>query len=281
MNRLLLIDGSNLLFQMFFGLPEVKVHGKKVVQGTLGFVGGLLKIIRMTSPSHVLVVFDGEHENPRSQLSSDYKSNREDFTDVEADLNPFSQLDDIYSALDYLEIAHMETADCEADDIIAGYCHLFHEEMEIVISSMDSDFLQLICDNVRVLRYHGKNSVICDVGFVQDRFGIESRQYAEYKALVGDSADNIKGIRGFGPKTAGMLLREFGSIQGILSNVELLKRPSLRDAFSQAEQVLDLNMQLIRLNSIDVLPFPLEELEYADLSLSSNVVLQAIGLWDD
>ena len=80
MNRLLIIDGSNLLFQMFFGMPARIVNEQgKAIQGTLGFVGALLKIIRRTEPTHIVVLFDGEHENERSTLDSDYKANRVDY----------------------------------------------------------------------------------------------------------------------------------------------------------------------------------------------------------
>ena len=122
MAKLLLIDGSNLLFQMFFGMPA-RIFGAdgRAIQGTLGFVGALLKIIRMMSPTHVLVVFDGEHENARADLDEAYKANRPDFSAVSEEENPYSQLGDIYRALDYLQIKYFETTDCEADDVIAGY----------------------------------------------------------------------------------------------------------------------------------------------------------------
>ena len=71
MNKLLIIDGSNLLFQMFFGMPSRIINKDgKAIQGTLGFVGALLKIIRMTEPTHVVALFDGEHENDRAELNA-------------------------------------------------------------------------------------------------------------------------------------------------------------------------------------------------------------------
>ena len=102
MNRLLIVDGSNLLFQMFFGMPARIVNEQgKAIQGTLGFVGALLKIIRRTEPTHIVVLFDGEHENERSTLDSDYKANRVDYSETPEEETPFSQLPDVYAALDY------------------------------------------------------------------------------------------------------------------------------------------------------------------------------------
>ena len=80
MNRFLIVDGSNLLFQMFFGMPARIVNEQgKPIQGTLGFIGALLKIIRKTEPTHIVILFDGEHENGRLALDSDYKANRADY----------------------------------------------------------------------------------------------------------------------------------------------------------------------------------------------------------
>ena len=91
MKKLLLVDGSNLLFQMFFGMPaRIANEQGKAIQGTLGFVGALLKIIRMVEPTHVAVLFDGETHNPRTDLDAGYKANREDYSEVEEEENPFS-----------------------------------------------------------------------------------------------------------------------------------------------------------------------------------------------
>ena len=89
MNKLLLVDGSNLLFQMFYGMPARIVNEKgKAIQGTLGFIGALLKIIRMTQPTHVAAIFDGERGSGRTALDSAYKANRTDYADVEEEENP-------------------------------------------------------------------------------------------------------------------------------------------------------------------------------------------------
>ena len=91
MNRFLIVDGSNLLFQMFYGMPSRIVNKRgKAIQGTLGFVGALLKIIRRVEPTHITVLFDGEHENGRSELNADYKANRVDYSLVPEEETPFS-----------------------------------------------------------------------------------------------------------------------------------------------------------------------------------------------
>lgn len=279
MNRLLLVDGSNLLFQMFFGMPARIVNGSgKAIQGTLGFVGALLKIIRMTEPTHIAVLFDGEHENDRSVLNSAYKANRVDYGEVPEDENPFSQLPDVYAALDYLGINHVETTVCEADDLIAGYALAYGQEDEIVISSFDSDFFQLITDKVSVLRYRGDKTVICTPDYIKNKFGIEPARYADFKSLTGDTADNIKGADKVGLKTAALLINEFGTLENILANTESIKKPSIKESIIRNTEKLKMNYKLIKLNDTAPLPFSLNELLYSFEGITTNEVLKGIGL---
>lgn len=199
MDRLVLVDGSNLLFQMFYGMPARIVNGQgRAIQGTLGFVGALLKIVRMTQPTHVAVLFDGEYTSSRGALDADYKANRPDYTQMPEEDTPFSQLPDIYAALDHLGIPRRETTVCEADDWIAGYAKEYGTAMEVVIVSQDSDYFQLISERVRVLRYRGDKTCICDQTYIREKLGIEPGQYAAFKALTGDAADNIRGVAGIG-----------------------------------------------------------------------------------
>lgn len=278
MKKILLVDGSNLLFQMFFGMPAriINVQGK-AIQGTLGFVGALLKIIRMTKPTHVAVLFDGESHNPRTDVDEAYKANREDYSQVAEEENPFSQLPDIYAALDFLKISHAETTDCETDDWMAGYVKKYNGE-EIVISSFDSDFFQLISDQVTILRYRGDKSVLCNEKYLQEKFGVAPEQYADFKSLTGDAADNIKGAEKVGPKTAAMLVNEFGSLEEIIARAEEIKKPSVREAVLRDAERLRKNYCLIKLDGVENLPFTLEEMEWQDIGITTNEVLKGIGL---
>ncbi len=279
MEKLLLIDGSNLLFQMFFGMPARIVNAQgKAIQGTLGFVGATLKILRWVNPSHVLVVFDGEHENERCHLEPEYKANRPDYSEVREEENPFSQLQDIYLALDYLGIKHLETVDCEADDMIAGYALSYGKKMKVVISSFDSDFFQLITDTVSVLRYRGEKTVICTPDNLRDKFGIAPEQYVDFKSLVGDAADNIKGAPKVGSKTAALLLGEFGTLENILAHAEDIRKASVRDSLISNAQKLQRNKKIIWLGAYTPLPYGIQELGYDDSGITTNEVLKGIGV---
>lgn len=290
MKKVLLVDGCNLLFQMFFGMPARIINEQgKAIQGTLGFVGALLKIIRMIKPTHVAVLFDGESHNPRVDIDAGYKANREDYSEVAEEENPFSQLPDIYKALDFLRICHAETTDCEADDWMAGYVKMYvrkepaggnalKEVSQIVISSFDSDFFQLISDKVSILRYHGENSILCDATYLKEKFGIVPERYADFKSLTGDTADNIKGADKVGPKTAAQLVNEFGGLEEIIEQAEEIKKPSIRESVKRNAERLRKNYQLIKLDGVENLPFTPEEMEWQDNGVTTNEILKGIGL---
>lgn len=278
MNRFLIVDGSNLLFQMFFGMPARIVNDQgKAIFGTLGFVGALLKIIRKVSPTHIVVLFDGQHENERSGLDPDYKADRIDYSEVPEEENPFSQIDDVYAALDFMGIRHAETTNCETDDMTAAYALAFGKENEIVISSFDSDFFQLITNQVSVLRYRGEKTVICTPEYIKEKFGISPKQYADFKSLTGDTADHIKGAEKVGPKTAALLLNEFDTLENILSHADRIRKPAVRDSIIRNTEKLKVNYKLIRLDDHVSVPFRLQELEYVYSGITTNEVLKGIG----
>lgn len=278
MDKLLIIDGSNLLFQMFYGMPARIVNADgKAIQGTLGFVGALLKIIRMVRPTHVIAVFDGECENPRRELDEDYKGNRPDYSDMPEEDTPFSQLPDIYAALDVLGICYGETQNCEADDWIAAYA-VQRGDLAAVIASQDSDFYQLIRPDVSVLRYRGKQSQLCDVCYIREKLGIEPQQYAVFKALTGDTSDNIRGADKIGPKTAAQLLNRFGDLEALLESAQQIEKPSIRESVIRNAARIRKNYALIALEGTHPLPFAVESLRWQDEGLTTTEVLQRIGL---
>ena len=281
MNRLLIVDGSNLLFQMFFGMPSRIVNKQgKAIHGTLGFVGALNKIIKRTEPTHMIVVFDGEHENSRAEILPDYKANRIDYSDVPDDENPYSQLEDVCSALDFMGVKHFEEQEHESDDVIASYAITYGEDMQIIISSFDSDFFQLINDNVSVLRYRGEKTVICDTQYVQNKLGIMPNQYADFKSLTGDNSDNIKGAQRVGPKTASALINQFGSLQNVIGNAEKIERAYIREAIIQSSRRLHNNYKLIKLSNHSGVKFDISALHIPNGSFTTGEVLRGIGIYD-
>ncbi|MNW50429.1 DNA polymerase I, thermostable [compost metagenome] len=279
MEKLLLVDGHNLLFQMFYGMPSRIINANgRAIQGTLGFVGALIKIIKMTNPTHLVVLFDGEHENERVELFHNYKASRIDYSQVPEENNPFSQLQDVYDALSFMNVKYTEIAELETDDVIASYAYTYEKSNELVIASFDSDFFQLINENVKILRYRGDNTVICDTDFLRNKYGVMPFQYADFKSLTGDISDNINGAEKVGIKTASALINQFGSLQSIIDNAENISKPSIRESIIKNKGRLQDNYKLIKLENRAKLPFSLNELLYKYNLITTNEVLKGTGL---
>ena len=278
MDRILIIDGHNLLFQMFFGMPSKIIGARgKAIHGVIGFVGALNNLAKRFSPSHLLVMFDGEKNNPRKDILEEYKANRIDYSEVPEDENPFSQLPLIYEALDYMGIRHAETTDCETDDVIAAYALEYGKEKEVIISSFDSDYFQLITDTVKVVRYRGQMSVLCDKEYIMTKYGIEPSRYLDWKCLVGDTSDNIPGIRGVGPKTATKLINTFGDIEAIQCRTSEIESERIRAAIECGKEIIERNRSLIRLGNCATMPYSLTDIEFAGPRLSTSDVIRGIG----
>ena len=231
----------------------------------------------MTNPTHIAVLFDGQHENARVKINPEYKANRPDYSTVPEDENPFTQLPYIYAALDELGIKRFEAIDCETDDVIAAYALNTSDDTEVIISSFDSDFFQLISDRVSVLRYRGDNTVICTPQYVESKFGISPSQYADFKSLVGDTADNIRGVDKVGIKTAAALIREFGDVEGVIAGVESTNRRAIRESVRESAERIRLNHQIIRLDGESPLPFALDELRHPCRTPKTREILEAVG----
>ena len=277
--KLLIVDGSNLLFQMFYGMPARITNAQgKAIQGTLGFVGALLKMIRAVSPTHVFVAFDGECENARTEIDSDYKANRPDYQDVPEEETPFSQLPDIFRALDYLGIRYAETVCCEADDWVAGYARRYGCDGDVVIASQDSDFFQLITDRVHVLRYRGEQSTLCDPAYIRAKLGIDPARYALYKSLTGDTSDNIRGVEKVGPKTAAALMNQFRDVEDLIARASEIAKPSVRASVMNSTDRIRRNYALIALSGEADLPFAIEDLAYTYTGITTTRVLAGIGV---
>jgi len=279
MEKLLIVDGSNLLFQMFYGMPAriVGKHGKPI-HGTLGFVGALLKILKIVRPTHAVVLFDGECKNARCEVDAAYKANRPNYAEMAEEETPFCQLPDLFAALNVLKIPYAETTECETDDWIAAYVRRYGKETPIVISSFDSDFFQLITDMVGVLRYRGEQTTVCDPAYVRSKYGVEPWQYADYKCLVGDTADNVSGVKGVGPKTAAKLLQEYGTLAHMFERLDGVQPPKLQAALRESAERLEKNRRLIVLTGEAALPFEKESLVYHQGNKTTRQVLTEIGV---
>ena len=164
------------------------------------------------------------------------------------------------------------------DDWVSSYANIYGNDNEIVVSSFDSDFFQLISNNISILRYRGDKSVICTPEYLQEKFGIEPCQYADFKSLTGDKADNIIGAEKVGTKTASALLQEFGTLDNIIRKADLIKKQSIRETIIKNSERLLRNFELIKLDGKNDVPFELDEMLFTYSGITTTEVLRGIGL---
>ncbi len=260
MQRLLAVDGQNLLLQMYYGMPSrVTSRDGRYVHGTFGFIGMLLKLVRTFQPDCIVVIFGRNSSGDSTEVNPENQADQSVACEEEGD--PFSQLADLYVCLDYLGVQHVEAQEYEADDLLAALAQEIsgQAQQEMVIVSSDSDLLQLVNPQVSVYVHRGKRSIWYREKEVWERYHVHPSQMADFKALVGDRSDKLAGMPGVGNKTAAKLLADFGSLHVLLNNV--YKVPvRLRDSLSASKEHLLRNYAQIRLDGKAPLPFELRSL---------------------
>ena len=260
MKKILLIDGHNLLFKMFFGMPFPFYNdNNENITGTVGFVGTVVKMIKYLKVEECLIVFDGE-DSRNIRVDENYKANRQtDYGTLSDEENPFTQLKYIKAVLDYLNIKWIETVGIECDDYIAIISKKYNGE--VYISSTDTDFYQLVNDRVKIIKFRGKNTVFVDEKFIFDKFLVLPSDFALYKAIIGDNVDNIKGINKVGPKTA----------VNIINSLKNSRYDKFYDIYKENLEIIKHNLSLIELpnNTIDLSKYRLENFEIVPTNIKN------------
>ena len=222
MKKLMLTDGNSMLFRAYYATAygHTMTSSKGVpTNAVYGFAMMLQKALETEKPDAVLVAFDAGKHTFRHELYADYKGGRKPAPD---DLVPQFQL--VRDYLDAFGIRWVEMQDIEADDLI-GTMSKKYPDYNTVIFSSDHDLLQLVDDTTSVLLMK-KGMTDMDVMTpekMKEDMGIEPLQIIDMKALMGDSSDNIPGIKGIGEKTAVKLLQQYGTVENVLAHEGELK----------------------------------------------------------
>ena len=204
---LYIVDASSYIFRAYFAIRHLSTSKGFPTNATYGFTQMLLKLLKDEKPEYLVLVFDSKEPSFRKQEYEAYKANREVPPD---DLLP--QFASIKQVVDALNIPRLEIPGFEADDIIATIAKkLVPKESPVVIVTGDKDLMQLVNHHI-VLLDTMKDKRIDETG-VKEKFGVRPEQVVDVLGLMGDSSDNIPGVPGIGPKTAGQLIQTFGSME--------------------------------------------------------------------
>ncbi len=222
MKELYLIDALNIIFRNYHVLknyPLLNTQGENV-SAFIGFFKTLFFIIKEKNPEHLIIAFDSEVPTFRKQKYPNYKATRDAPPN---DLIP--QIGWIKEGLLKAKIPIFEIEGYEADDILASFAKKAEKNNYLTyIISPDKDLLQTMSEYIKILKIENNSFIEMNNEYVIKKFGINSFQIKDYLAIVGDRSDNIPGIKGIGSKGAANLLREFKTLKGIYSNLELINK---------------------------------------------------------
>jgi len=221
--KLLLVDGSALLHRAYHAYPPLTTRTGEVVGAVYGVASILITALETVVPTHVVVAWDLPRPTFRHEKYVGYKAQR-----PKADTEMVEQIPRVKEVIAAMGVVQIEQEGYEADDIIGTLATKFEirnsksETGNVVILTGDQDTMQLVNESVRVLTpAKGSNPpVLYGVDEVWNKYGVKPDQMVDYKALVGDTSDNIPGVAGIGPKTASNLIKMFGTLDRIYRDIK-------------------------------------------------------------
>lgn len=243
MKKIILVDGNNLLFRSYYATAytgNLMKNSKGFPTNALfGFTHMINKILHEEKPTHIIVAFD-KGKTFRHEKYADYKGGRGETPDELKMQFPVAK-----ELLTYMGIKYYEIDNYEADDIIGTFAKFCDDEDEFIgtIVSSDKDLLQLISSDVDIKLLKQKDYIRYNEESFKRAYGIEPIRIVDLKALMGDSSDNIPGVKGIGEKTALKLLQKYGSLDNIYENIDSIKgaaRQKLIDDKENAYKSFDL-----------------------------------------
>jgi DNA polymerase-1 len=232
--KLVLIDGHALAYRAYFALPPTLSTSKgELTNAVFGFTSMLLNVLRDEKPDYIAVAFD-VGKTFRHEKYKEYKAHRAKMPDEMR-----TQMARIRDILHALGIPIIEVEGYEADDVLGTLAQKAEKEgVEILIVTGDTDTFQLIDDHTRVLtsRRAFSDTIVYDLEGIENRYGLKPQQLIDYKALIGDTSDNIPGVRGIGEKTATKLLQQYGSVEEIYAHLDEVESSRFRKALEEGRE---------------------------------------------
>ncbi len=262
MNTLLLIDSHALLHRFYHALPPLTSPSGDAIHGVYGICGVLARILEgngLERPTYIAAALDRPEPTFRKAMYTDYKIHRP----VSAD-GLITQIKMLPAMFEAFGVKAISVAGFEADDVIGTLVERFKKtpNLRIIILTGDHDVFQLVEDDrvvADIIKSGMNNLTRYNEAAVLEKFGLPPSKLPDYKALVGDASDNIKGAKGVGPETARKLLQEFGSLETLYEDIGLVKRALAEKLLAEKETVfLSRTLSTIRRD----VPIALDSLEH-------------------
>ncbi|MBV7363646.1 DNA polymerase I [Actinomycetaceae bacterium TAE3-ERU4] len=287
--KLLVLDGHSIAFRAFFALREAdfRAPNGQATGAVHGFLNMLLKMLDEEKPTHVAVAFDLGRKSFRTEEYAEYKGGREETPE-----DFIGQVPIIKEILAAMNIGVLTKVNYEADDILATLAKTGAQSgYEVLLASGDRDAFQLINDNVTVL-WPGQSPTDVrhmDAAAVEAKYGVSPELYPHLAALVGESADNLPGVPGVGPKTAAQWINKYGNLTNLLEKADEIggkRGQALRDHLEDVKRNRKLNRLVdnleleLGLDDLELVPFNREELESIFTELDFNRLAKRILSWD-
>lgn len=259
--HILIIDGMALLFRSFFATAPMGQFFRNAdgvpTNAVQGFARHTMAAASLFQPTHLVVCWDMGAKTFRNELFDGYKANR---PQPAPELVP--QFDMAREVSELIGWKSYGIPNMEADDLIGSVIQSWEGDAKMTVVSGDKDLLQLLRPDVQIAftkkGYHTYE--LYTPSRFQEEYEITPAQFVDYKAFTGDASDGYPGVKGIGPKTALKLIKEFGTVDGVLAAKEQLT-PAIRKKIAEHEEMLHLSRELAAIHCDLELRDPLEELE--------------------
>lgn len=261
----LLFDAHGVIYRAYYAFPDLSTQGGLLVNAVYGFARIVLTTLADHDPCYVAAAFDHPQKTLRHTSYEAYKANRAEMPD---DLKP--QIAIVKEFVKALNIPLFEMAGYEADDLIGTITAQLEEnnpDLSSLVVTGDKDLLQLVTDKTHAFvpsRVKGQPDIEYDASTVQAKLGVTPEQIVDLKALMGDTSDNIPGVKGIGKKTAVSLLEAFHDLDKLYEAVESgaehpLLKPGVRTKLIEDKANAVLSRELAKINRFAPVEFALDE----------------------
>lgn len=255
--HLVIIDGLSFFFRAYHAVSNRLTRSDGLPTNALyGFSQMLIKVVKDLQPDLCLVALDSIGPTFRKDMYPEYKANRAELDEEMALQLPYFEL-----LIAAFGLPGIRVEGVEADDIIATLATRYGVENKVTIVSSDKDLLQLLDEAGQVRMLDTMKNKTFGPAEVMEKFGVGPDKVIEVQALIGDSSDNVPGVRGIGPKTAAQLIQQFETIENLYNNLDQVEREKLRESLKNYEKEARISRKLVELKQ-DV-EFPLTEEELA------------------